>query len=551
MSIKKMVLYLIAALLGVVIANTWMHDYPPVSAPAVANKASEDATGNYTPGTFDVAPHKQAAVVPGLSTAALSQDKNILVKTDLFDLVFSARGGNLISAKLLRYPVAVNQPQTPMQILNPNTDHLYIAQSGVTNAGDINQVLFSSEKTEYTLSKDQQQIQVILTAKTNGLILTKTYLINKNDYTIVLNTTLKNEASTIWHGSFYQQLIRRNLPKEAAEHNRSYDGAAYYTQDTPYQKLTYKKMSEEDLDVTNQGGWIAMQQAYFLSAFIPEKSTFLRYYSHAEGDQYTLGYVTAQNQVSPGQTLVNQSKLYVGPEIATNLEKLAPGLKLTIDYGFLTPISVLIFWAMQKIHFFFGNWGWSIVLVTLLIKLAFYTLSNKSYLSMARMRELQPKMQALKERYGDDKQALGKATMELYKKEQINPMGGCMPMVVQIPVFFSLYYVLVESVQLRQAPFIFWIHDLSVKDPYFVLPILMGITMLIQSRLNPPSTDPTQAKIMMLMPVIFTVFFFSFPAGLVLYWLTNSMFSIAQQWWVMKTYDPVKDKARKKITKKK
>ncbi len=301
-----------------------------------------------------------------------------------------------------------------------------------------------------------------------------------------------------------------------------------------------------------------MQQQYFLSAWVPNQNTVNHYYSHVtvpkdstgKNDIYTLGYVTPALSLAPGQSGSSQSTLYVGPEIASNLQPLAKGLDLTIDYGWLWWLSKILFWIMKHINSVVHNWGWTIVLTTALIKIVFYWFSDKSYRSMAKMRQVQPRMQALKERFGDDKQALTKATMELYKKEKINPMGGCLPMLIQIPVFFALYYVLIEAVQLRQAPFIFWIHDLSVKDPFYILPILMGASMFLQQRLSPPPPDPTQAKIFMFLPLIFTVFFLSFPAGLVLYWLTNNVLSIAQQYYVMKTFDPKKEKQKRKKRKK-
>jgi YidC/Oxa1 family membrane protein insertase len=301
-----------------------------------------------------------------------------------------------------------------------------------------------------------------------------------------------------------------------------------------------------------------MQQHYFLSAWIPiDQQLTNRFYSQVTNldggfKVYTIGFFGPQLTTAPGATGSAGSTLYVGPEIASTLKPIAPGLDRTIDYGWLWWISIILFWLMESIHKLVGNWGWSIVITTIIIKFVLYPLSATSFRSMAKMREMQPKLQQLKERFGDDRQALSRATMELYRKEKINPLGGCLPMLIQIPVFIGLYYVIIESVQLRQAPFILWIHDLSVKDPYYVLPILMGFSMVLQQRLTPSSPDPAQAKMMMIIPLVFTVFFLNFPAGLTLYWLVNNCVQILQQWYVTKTFEAHKEKkARKAKAKKK
>jgi YidC/Oxa1 family membrane protein insertase len=291
-------------------------------------------------------------------------------------------------------------------------------------------------------------------------------------------------------------------------------------------------MEKEKLDRSIKGGWLAMQQRYFLSSWIPNQEGTYHYFSAAQDKVYTIGLVDNSLQIPAREKMTTGMKLYVGPEIVEDLKPLAKGLDLTIDYGWLWPISITLMWLMKFIYKFIGNWGWAIILLTVLIKAVFYKLSETSCCSMAKMKELAPKVQALKERFGDDRQKLSQATMELYRKEKINPLGGCLPMLVQIPFFIALYYVLIGAVELRQAPFIFWIHDLSVRDPFFVLPVLNGLTMFLQQKLTPSSPDPAQQKMMMLMPLLFTVFFISFPAGLVLYWLVNSGLSVLQQWYI-------------------
>ena len=313
----------------------------------------------------------------------------------------------------------------------------------------------------------------------------------------------------------------------------AYVGTAYF--DEKYEKLKFKDIAEEDLDKDITGGWVSMVEHYFISAWIPESQQDKeKVYAKALGTvsqpEYSIGLRSASQTIAAGQTGSFKTRFYAGPKLHDRLAKIAPGLDLTSDYGIFTVIARPIFWLLRKINTFVGNWGWSIIFLTILIKLAFYKLSETSYRSMANMRQLAPKLQALKERCGDDKQKYQQAMMELYKQEKINPMGGCLPILIQIPVFISLYWVLLEAVELRQAPWMLWIKDLSIMDPFFILPILMGASMFIQQKLNPPPPDPIQAKLFMALPFVFTVFFAFFPAGLVLYWFANNLLSIAQQW---------------------
>jgi len=343
--------------------------------------------------------------------------------------------------------------------------------------------------------------------------------------------------------------LLRSSPKEDKSsifHVGSFTGASYSVPgQTRFQKLAFDKMSKNNLDVKSEGGWVAMQQHYFLSAWVPTSDSKNRFYTRALDDDFTIGVVTKPIAVAQNGSEIVTSRLYIGPEDGDKLKAIAPGLDLTIDYGWLWFLSSFLFWVMKGIHSVVGNWGWTIVLVTVLIKLAFYRLSATSYKSMAAMRKLQPKLQALKERYGDDKAKISQGTMELYRQEKVNPLGGCLPILIQIPVFIALYWVLLESVQLRQAPFIFWIQDLAMSDPYHILPIIMGATMLIQQKLNPAPPDPMQAKIMMFLPLLFTALFWNFPAGLVLYWIVNNTLSILQQWYITRKYSD--DKSKKKL----
>ncbi len=565
MDTKKLILYFVLALLGVGLWNVWLKDNPPESVKQAQQLSQvqktpqkEPSTGyvppSYSPGAS--APHAKKGLKP-VPEAAIQKGQQFNVKTDVLDIAISKLGGNIVSAKLLKYPLALKSPDAE-QILTSDLEKIYVAQSGLTNSskGDaLKDISFYTAQNNYVLQPGQEKLKVILTGRTkNGLDVTKTYIFERDRYAIELTQNVKNSSNKTWNGSFYNQITRRNVPvAKAAFHSRSYTGAAISSPGKPYEKRTFKKLDENNISQNIRNGWIAMQQPYFLTAWVPQKNITNHYYSHAynnirgvKNKVFTLGYVSPQMALAPTDEATSQSSLYVGPEIAKRLNKLAEGLSLTINYGWLWPVSEVIFWVMQKIFSLLGNWGWSIVIVTLLIKLIFYKLSEKSYRSMVRMREIQPRLAALKEKHGDDKQAFSKATMEFYRKEKVNPLGGCLPMVVQIPVFFALYYVLIESVQLRQAPFLFWIQDLAIKDPYYVLPILMGVSMLIQYKLSPPPPDPTQAKVMMFLPVIFTIFFLSFPAGLVLYWLVNNVASLLQQWYVMKTYNPKAHSKKKK-----
>lgn len=556
MDFRRSILYFALAILGVILWHTWTHDYPAKNA-MVTNETTATAQAAVHPAEFAPSTYGNSSSQPYEATAktasnAIPQDKMISVKTDVIDADINLHGGNIVNARLVQYPVSLQEKNKPVQILNSNNDALYIAQSGLSVSSDkavSAPITYSATKTSYVMANGENNLVVTLTGKSaDGLTIQKTFTFIRNNYAITTAIKLINNSSATWNGNIYNQITRRDVAINGSFYSRSYTGAAVSTESTPYKKLTFENMSDNNFsrDITN--GWIAMQQHYFLSTWIAPKGESLHYYSRSfgRGDDgknniFVLGYMSAPIHLAPNANQSFNSTLYVGPEIAKNLKPLAKGLDLTVDYGWLWPISKFIFWLMNKIHQYVGNWGWSIILVTVLIKIGFYWLSNKSYASMARTRDLQPKIKALRDRHGDDKTAMSKAMMELYRKEKINPLGGCLPMVVQIPVFIALYYVLIESVELRQAPFIFWIHDLAVKDPYFILPVLMGISMLLQQKLSPPPPDPAQAKMMMFLPVVFTVFFSTFPAGLVLYWLTNNCASILQQWFVMKTH------AKKKV----
>lgn len=541
----RIALFAILAVIVFQMFQAWNKDHvKPETPTSIETPTAASTENNYVPQVTNTATVETAKTANVVATpAVLPNQKLVHITTDVFNVAIDPVGGNIIQLDLLKYPEKINTT-TPFILLNNNPDTRYVAQSGLlsTTGPDTTkgQGTFVPEQTDYTLSNDQNELSVKLHWQdASGLKITKIFTFKRNDYEIGVAYQIENQTNKTWDGNLYLQLMRKNSPpadKQGLINFATYFGAAISSQEKPYQKVSFKDMTASNLNQTVKGGWAAMIQHYFVSAWVPDSNMTSQYFSRISNDgMYIIGMLGPKLELDPGQSMTTQSKFYAGPSIASDLEKVAPHLQLTIDYGWLWIISIAIFWMMKHIYNIVGNWGWSIVLVTLIIKLMFYHLSAKSYRSMSMLKKLQPRINQLKERFGDDKQKFTQATLELYRKEKVNPMSGCLPILIQIPVFIGLYWVLIESVQLRQAPWILWIHDLAVKDPYYVLPVLMGISMFLQQRLNPPPPDPMQAKIMMFMPVIFTVMFLNFPAGLMLYWFVNNTLSFLQQWYIMRT----------------
>ncbi|MCD8542743.1 MAG: membrane protein insertase YidC [Gammaproteobacteria bacterium] len=479
-----------------------------------------------------------------ISTSAASVEL-VHVRTNVMTLAIDPHTGYVVESSLLAYPKAQDKQEEPLNLFSMDKKYFYQEQSGFLNdAGQKEALYFTTNQRDLVLEKDQQSLALTLVSNpsASGIIFEKKYTFHPNSYVIDLSYSIKNTGSSIWKGYYYNQLVRSDEVPNADDGTSRYTyfGAATSTPEEHYNKVSFSAMKKDPVDLQKiTGGWVAMLQHYFVSALVPDHSESVNFYSNVDhhNNLYFIGVLSPVVSVAPGE--LHQSsgmQLYSGPAIAKNLDHVSPHLNLTIDYGWLWFISVIIFWLMQHIYDIVGNWGWSIVLVTVVIKLVFYQLSAKSYRSMASMKRLQPHIKVLQERFSSDRQQLSKAMMELYKKEKVNPLGGCLPLLIQIPVFIALYWVIVESVQLRQAPFIFWICDLAVKDPYYILPIIMGVTMFVQQKISPPPPDPVQAKVMMFLPVVFTIFFLQFPAGLVLYWIVNNTLSIAQQWYMMQKY---------------
>lgn len=545
MDIRRVVLFSALFFVGYTLMNTWRAEHPSVPAPALVKGQLDTILPPSS--ANDAAP---VAPVVNDTTENVQTTATIDVKTDVLDVKIALSDGSIVEASLLDYPANSKEENTPFTLLNEYAAARYIASSQLYTM-DKQQVHatnfhFTSQKSHYEMSASQNKLVVELTGRDDsGVVVKKIFTFNQGSYLIDIDHVLQNDSEGVWAGYLNTQLSRADTSEKSSPFQvGSYTGASYSSPGVHrYQKVTFKDMSKSNLDATATGGWIAMQQRYFLTAWVPYPEAKNRFYTRVtpRGD-YTIGAVSESLTLHPQESKTIRTRLYAGPEVAETLSQIAPGLNLTIDYGWLWFISSLLFSLMKFIHQYIGNWGWSIVIVTILVKLAFYRLSATSYRSMAAMRKLQPKMQALRERYGDDKAKMSQATMELYRKEKVNPLAGCLPLIVQIPVMIGLYWVLAEGIEFRLSPFVFWITDLASPDPWHVLPILMGITMLIQQKLNPAPPDPMQAKMMMFLPVLLTGLFWNFPSGLVLYWTVNNTLTILQQWYITRKYSDEKPK---------
>ena len=524
--------------------------HPPLTPPVATapGNASSPAMSAAIPGQ-DV---PTAAPAVGAGPLALGSGQRVRVTTDLFDAEIDTIGGDLRRVGLRTYPDSVQQPDQPFQLLRDSGAEIFIAQSGLValnNAPAPNHYApFTPEHSEYRLAEGQDTLEVRLNwVDPTGLKVVKTYTFQRGSFLVELNQRVENGGASDWQGGQYRQ-FQRTPPKTSNSFFGggviTYTGAVISTPEQRYEKISFDDIAKKELSQSVKGGWIAMIQHYFLGAWIPNVGETDDFYTKViGGNRYVVGMRGAVQTVPAGATGDFRTRLYVGPKLSDVLEKTAPNLQLTVDYGMLTIIAEPLFWLLKAIHAIIGNWGWAIIFLTVLIKLAFYKLSETSYRSMANMRRLAPELTRLKELYGDDKQKMNEVMMGLYKKEKVNPLGGCLPILVQIPVFIALYWVLVESVQLRQAPFMLWIKDMAIPDPYYVLPLIMGVTMFIQQKLSPAPPDPIQAKVMMALPIIFTFMFLWFPAGLVLYWVVNNTLSIAQQWVITKRVESGADAA--------
>ncbi|NDU91181.1 MAG: membrane protein insertase YidC [Ferrovum sp.] len=523
--------------------DAWQaHQRETLQAPATPPTISSVPSGTASsPSVPTAAPSSGGTVPPVTATApqteGLQHGERVRVTTDVVDAEIDTAGADLRSLKLLQH-FSAQENNKPVDLLEDKHDLVYVAQSGLLGAGLPNHTtVFTPDKQEAVLAPGQDSVDVTLRAVSPGVVdVAKTFHFTRGSYVVTVETAVHNLSAVPLSPEAYFQFLRvSKAPPGDPRFVSTYTGPAVYTEATKFQKVPFTDIDKgkRDYPSTANNGWIAMLQHYFVAAWLPAAGAQREFFTRKVGnDLYTAGVIMPMGVIAPGATGTVSVPLYAGPQEGAKLKTLAPGLDLTIDYGWLTIIATPLFYVLSWIHGWVGNWGVAIILLTVLIKAIFFPLSAASYKSMARMRLVQPKMARIKEQYGDDRARLNQAMMELYKTEKINPLGGCLPMVVQIPVFIALYWVLLGSVELRHAPFFGWIHDLSAQDPYYILPVLMTVSMFVQQRMSPKPPDPVQAKVMMFMPLAFSVMFFFFPAGLVLYWVVNNVLSITQQWQI-------------------
>ncbi|MDH4072874.1 MAG: membrane protein insertase YidC [Gammaproteobacteria bacterium] len=531
--------------------QAWVQDYGPTpgsqSPPSTAEQGQapvDDMSLPALPTDATDAPSIADAVpaIEGAEDTTESADQVVRVRTDVLDIEVSTRGATIQRARLLRYPVAKDQPDVLIELLSPDRRDLGLIQSGLNSAGDAaradHNAVYSVTASEFELGAADELVVPFTWSDEQGVTVAKTLRFTRGSYRIDITHQLNNDSDTDWRGAEYAQIMRRSYEPERSMFDvdtYSFDGPEVYDGERS-QKLNRDDLqSDGPFNVQAANGWLATIQHHFLSALIPPADGQYVYNVSVRNDVAVSSLIRSPSVVvPPGGDFRFETTAFVGPKLQAQLEQITETLKLSVDYGWLTIISQPLFWLLSFVYSFVANWGVAIITVTVLIKGAFYKLTEASGRSMAKMREIQPRMKALQDRYKDDRQSLSQAMMDLYKREKVNPAAGCLPILIQMPFFLAFYWVLLESVEMRQAPFALWITDLSSRDPYFILPIIMGAAMLFQQKLNPTPGDPVQARVMQIMPIMFTGFFAFFPSGLVLYWVTNTLLSIAQQWHINK-----------------
>ncbi|NIE84412.1 MULTISPECIES: membrane protein insertase YidC [unclassified Burkholderia] len=545
MDIKRTVLWVIFFMSAVMLYDNWQraHGRQSMFFPNVTQTtgaSSTDASSGASAAGGAPAALPAASTTAPDSTAPIAQAQLVKFSTDVYDGEIDTRGGTL--AKLtLKKEGDGKQPDLFVTLFDHTKDHTYLARTGVTggNFPNHNDLYTPAAGNPSALAAGQDSMKLSFESQEKGGVkVVKTYTFTRGSYVIGVDTKIDNVGTAPVTPTVYMEIVRDSTPVETPLFSHTFLGPAVYTDQKHFQKITFSDIDKNKAEYINSAdnGWVAMVQHYFASAWIPQQGVKRDIYvEKIDPSLYRVGVKEPVKTIEPGQSADVSARLFAGPEEERVLEGIAPGLDLVKDYGWVTIIAKPLFWLLQKIHGYVGNWGWSIVLLTLLIKAVFFPLSAASYKSMARMKEITPRMQALRERFKSDPQKMNAALMELYKTEKVNPFGGCLPVVIQIPVFISLYWVLLASVEMRGAPWILWIHDLSQRDPFFILPVLMAGSMFLQTRLNPTPPDPVQAKMMMFMPIAFSVMFFFFPAGLVLYYVVNNVLSIAQQYYITRT----------------
>ncbi|MBA6263310.1 MAG: membrane protein insertase YidC [Colwellia sp.] len=507
-------------------------EYQKDNAPVVAQPAMTQTTNQVNTSDADSIPQSSSSAMP-ISTMVKASEQVISIDTDVLIVKIATRGGDIVEARLKDFDTEQGNgiPFTVMQ----NGNRKYVAQSGLIGAQGLDQVIpgrpvYQTSSKSYTQTGDTPLVVDLQYTAENGLNVTKRFTFTKSDYSVDVEYIINNTATTAATVQMYGQLKQSTVVESGSSLMPTYRGAAYSTTEDRYEKYDFGDIEEKRLNVTTAGGWVAMLEHYFVSAWVPSLTADNNIYSsYSANNEAVIGFKSPSVTIQPNSQATTSAIFYVGPKDQYKLDEIAPNLGLTIDYGFLFMISKPLFWLLLQIQSLVTNWGIAIIVITLVVKGAMYPLTKAQYTSMAKMRELAPKMAQLKERFGDDRQKMSQATMEMYKKEKVNPAGGCLPMIIQMPIFLALYWVFLESVELRHAPFFFWIEDLSTMDPYFILPVFMGVSMFVMQKMQPMTIqDPMQQKIMQYMPVAFSVFMAWFPSGLVLYWFVSNMISIVQ-----------------------
>jgi len=554
MDIKRTVLWAIFFVSAIMLFDNWQRDHGRASMffPNPTQTHTQTSSGA-SPGTAGT-PGSEASVSSSAATPAVGTAPSqpqaagqlIHFSTDVYDGEIDTRGGTLDKLVLTKNADPKGAPLN-VTLFDRTASHTYLARTGLTG-GDFpnHNDIYTPVAGPHTLSDDQRTLTVSLESPVKGGVkVVKTYTFTRGSYVIGVDTKVENVGTVPVKPSLYMELVRDSQAVDTPRFSHTFIGPAVYTDQHHFQKVTFSDIDKNKQDVATSAnnGWIAMVQHYFATAWIPQQGAERKIYvEKLDPTLYRVGVQQPLSTIAPGQSTDVSARLFAGPEEERVLEGIAPGLELVKDYGYVTIIAKPLFWLLEKIHGVVGNWGWAIVLLTVLIKAVFFPLSAASYKSMARMKAITPRMQALRERFKGEPQKMNAALMELYKTEKVNPFGGCLPIVIQIPVFISLYWVLLSSVEMRGAPWILWIHDLSQQDPFFILPVLMAVSMFLQTRLNPTPPDPVQAKMMMFMPIAFSVMFFFFPAGLVLYYVVNNVLSIAQQYYITRMMGAAKKK---------
>ena len=556
MDTKKLVLFIIFSTSLLFLWEEWQKEQqrPLVQSPGLTQGLKNDSSSALFQNETPVPGEKLTAStqpIKGLPSQGdgkpfignkLESGEKILIKTDIIIAEIDTAGGDLRRLELLLHPDKTDKNKA-FALLQNQSGRINVAQSGLIGGGlPDHKTRYTTVSEAYNLAAGQDKVEVRLQApEVEGIQVTKIYTFHRGSYIIDVGFEINNQGSIAIQPYSYFQVLRDSEPPVGSVFMvPTYTGGAIYTEQEKFSKIEFPSLDKDKATYpkNSDNGWIAMLEHYFLTAWLPKDKTPREYYAkHLGENQYSVGVILPTGTIESGSSSSVSVPLYAGPQEQSKLASLAKGLDLTVDYGWLTVIGAPLFWLLSFFHSWVGNWGVAIILLTMLVKLAFFPLSAAGYRSMAKLRVVTPKLQRLREQHGGDRQRMNQAMMEFYKTEKINPMGGCLPILVQIPVFISLYWVLLASVELRYAPFTLWIQDLSSPDPYYVLPIIMGISMFIQSKLNPVSTDPIQAKVMQIMPIAFSVFFFFFPAGLVLYSLVNNTLSIAQQWQITRMYE--------------